>query len=475
MPAPFRLYNTLTRSHEPFVPLEPGRVRIYVCGLTVYDEAHIGHARAMVVFDAFVRYLRHRGWAVTYVRNYTDVDDKIIDRASESGCGALELAERFIASFQDDAAGLGLSAPDHEPRVSRSIPEITAMIAELVQRGHAYEGGGSVWFSVETFERYGKLSGQKVGELRSADAGGGKRHPADFALWKQAKPGEPAWDSPWGPGRPGWHIECSAMCRRYLGERIDIHGGGLDLVFPHHENELAQSECATGAAPFAGCWMHNGLLALRDSQKMGKSLGNAVNVKRLLEQFPAEAIRLFYLQNHYRSPLLWEPEALPDALMALARLYDAYEAAEAMRGEGDAAQVARELGADATAVLELSSSFKERFHAALDDDFGTPAALALAFELARAVNRLSRQKAAQRGAGPIARQALAAFDLLKSLGLLAQPAQAFAEEVKAKRAEALGIDRARVEQLLAERDRARASKDWARADALRDELAEQAI
>jgi len=341
-----RVYNTLTRRVEDFVPLEPGRVRLYVCGMTVYDEAHIGHARAMVVFDTVARYLRHRGWAVTYVRNYTDVDDKIIARAASAGRGALELAEQYIASFQVDTAGLGLVPPDHEPRVSRSIPEIVAMIAELLKRGHAYEGGGSVWFAVETSPGYGKLSGQKVDELRSADAGV-KRHPADFALWKQAKPGEPAWDSPWGQGRPGWHIECSAMCRAVLGEQIDIDGGGLDLVFPHHENEVAQSEGATGAVPFAGTWMHNGLVTVADGQKMGKSLGNAVNIKALLGEFPAESIRLFYLQNHYRSPLQWEPAALPDALAALARLYDAREAAESMAGEDDAARVAEELGPDA--------------------------------------------------------------------------------------------------------------------------------
>ncbi|MEM9696747.1 MAG: cysteine--tRNA ligase, partial [Myxococcota bacterium] len=258
-PAPFRVYNSLTRQVEDFTPLQPGKVGLYVCGMTVYDHIHVGHARAMVVFDAFARYLRHRGWEVTFVRNHTDVDDKIIRRAAEKGQTPEALAQYYIDACTEDMRALGLVQPDAEPRVTGHIDDILALIQSLVDRGHAYVEAGTVWFSVETDDDYGKLSGQKVEELRNPDAWAGKRSPADFALWKGAKPGEPQWDSPWGPGRPGWHIECSAMCKATLGDTVDIHGGGLDLVFPHHENEIAQSESGNGQ-PFVRYWMHNGML-----------------------------------------------------------------------------------------------------------------------------------------------------------------------------------------------------------------------
>jgi cysteinyl-tRNA synthetase len=297
MPAPFQLYNTRTRTLEAFQPIEPGHIRLYVCGMTVYDHAHVGHGRAMVVFDAFVRYLRHRNWSVRFVRNFTDVDDKIISRAAQRGIEPMELAEEFITAFQTDAQKLGLIEPDEEPRVSTSIQDIIDMIQILIDKGHAYVNQGSVWFSVPSYKEYGQLSGQKVDELRSADAGAGKTHSADFALWKAVKPGEPSWESPFGPGRPGWHIECSAMSKTCLGEQIDIHGGGLDLVFPHHENEVAQSECSSGKR-FSNFWMHNGLLTMTGGQKMGKSLGNVINIRDALVEYPAEAVRLYLLQNH---------------------------------------------------------------------------------------------------------------------------------------------------------------------------------
>ncbi|MCA9319906.1 MAG: cysteine--tRNA ligase, partial [Planctomycetes bacterium] len=329
MPAQVRFYNTLTRQVEAFRPQIPGKVGIYVCGMTVYDHTHVGHARAMVVFDTLVRFLRYRGFDVTFVRNFTDVDDKLIQRAAERQMDTLELARHFIDAFREDMAALGLRSPDLEPKVSESMDCILDMIADLVAKEHAYVQDGNVWFAVESCADYGKLSHQKPDALRNADEGRGKRSPADFALWKAAKPGEPAWESPWGAGRPGWHIECSAMSRAHLGATIDIHGGGLDLVFPHHENEIAQSECCNGV-PYARYWLHNGLLTMTGGQKMGKSLGNVINVRDALAQFPAEALRLYYLQNHYRSPLPWSNEALPDALRMLARLYDAREAAEAM-------------------------------------------------------------------------------------------------------------------------------------------------
>ena len=471
MAAPFRLYNTLTRSVEDFVPLREGHVGLYTCGMTVYDYQHVGHARAMVTFDMVARYLMHRGWIVEDVRNFTDVDDKIINRARDNGEDPKALADRFVVAFHDDVDKLGLRRPAHEPRVSESMPEILEVIQKLVDRGHAYVGEGSVWFDVATFPEYGKLSRQKLAELRGDEVGRGKRAAHDFALWKAAKPGEPAWDSPWGKGRPGWHVECSAMAWMHLGETIDIHGGGLDLVFPHHENEIAQSECAHGTKPYARYWLHNGLLTLGGGQKMGKSLGNAFGIKETLQLFPAEALRLYYLQVHYRSPLPWSIDALPDALALLARLYEAREQATQMAGDDPAERVAKQLGADAQRVVEFADGFTERFYAAMDDDFNTAKALGHAFELARAVNRLSNHKLATKRGGPVARKALAAFQVLEeSLGLLRMSGAEFLEEVKTKRLPALGLTRAAVEAKLAARNDARAAKDWTQADALRDEL-----
>jgi cysteinyl-tRNA synthetase len=475
MPPRFRIYNTKTRKAEDFVPLLEGHVGLYVCGMTVYDRAHVGHARAMVVFDTFVRYLRHRGWDVTFVRNFTDVDDKIIRRATEEGIDPAALAQREIDAFHADVAALGLANPTHEPRVTESIDDILAMIGRLLEAGHAYVADGNVWFSVETFERYGALSGQKVDQLRSADVAEGKRAAADFALWKSAKPGEPAWDSPWGPGRPGWHIECSAMAHAVLGKTMDIHGGGLDLVFPHHENEIAQSECGN-AAPYANYWMHNGLLTMAEGQKMGKSLGNVVNIEGVVQQFPAEAVRLYYLQDHYRSPLPWNDEALPEALGMLSRLYDARDLADAMGGEEDADKVAADLGDDAQTVLALGQAFEARFYAALDDDFNTSQALAHLFSLARAVNRFAGHKKANKRGGPVVAPARAAFALVaEALGLLASGTADFIEEVKVKRLAALGLSRADIEAAVAARQTHRAEKRWDEADALRKQLEDQGV
>jgi len=470
-PSELRLYSTLTRSVEPFAPLEEGKIGLYVCGMTVYDDAHVGHAKVFTVTDTFVRYLRHRGWTVTYVRNFTDVDDKIIRRAAERDEDPAVLAQRHIDHFHRDMDALGLLRPDHEPRVSTSIDAIVDLTSKLVDRGHAYASDGSVWFSVPSDDAYGKLSGQNVDELRSADVGGGKKHSADFALWKAHKPGEPSWESPWGPGRPGWHIECSAMCAATLGTTIDIHGGGLDLVFPHHENEVAQSECGHGE-PFANVWMHHGLLTMTSGRKMGKSEGNAIGIAAILEQFPAEALRLYYLQAHYRSPLPWdEHTALPEALGMLARLYEAREVAEAMGGEEEPDNVARSLGADAMTCLELGRGFRTALYAALDDDFNTAAALGLAFELARAVNRVSNHKKAKRRAGPVVAPALEAFTLLgESLGLLTLSTEAFHQEIRDKRLPLLGLSTEAVEAKLLARAEARAARDWSRADAIRDEL-----
>jgi cysteinyl-tRNA synthetase len=466
----FKIYNTLSRKVEDFNPIEEGKIRLYVCGMTVYDHCHVGHARAMVVFDTFVRYLRHRDWDVTFVRNFTDVDDKIIARAAQTGEEPIKLAERYIDAFHADAHGLGLLMPDEEPRVSTSIQDIQDLITKLMEGGFAYVEEGNVWFSVGKFKGYGKLSGQKVDELRNPDDFAGKRAAADFALWKSAKPGEPTWESPWGPGRPGWHIECSAMACKCLGETVDIHGGGLDLVFPHHENEVAQSECGHGAS-YVNYWMHNGLLNMTSGQKMGKSLGNVINVHTALDAFPAEALRIYYLQNQYRSPLPWNDEVLPDALAMLARLYDAREVAEAMGGEEDADMVAAQLGADAIAVLELGRAFDQKFHEAMDHDFNTAKGLGCLYELARAINRLGNHKKAKKRGGPVVHDALNAFKTVhKSLSLMGMSTMDFQDEVKKKRLGAMGLSKEQVEGLIANRITARDNKDWSKADAIRDEL-----
>jgi cysteinyl-tRNA synthetase len=477
MAAPFRLYNTRTRKVEPFEPVEPGRVRLYVCGMTVYDDAHLGHARIFVVMDAFVLYLRSRGWHVTYVRNFTDVDDKIIRRAGELHEEPIAVADRFVQRFQEDMVALGLAPPDVEPRVTRTIPEIIGMIGTLVDRGHAYAAGGSVWFSVPSCPTYGQLSNQQVGELRSDDPDPGKRHPADFALWKAGRAGEPSWDSPWGPGRPGWHIECSAMAATAFGPRVDIHGGGLDLVFPHHENEIAQSECAHGEI-FARYWMHGGLLNVwveeggeRRQVKMSHSLKNFVVIRSLLKRYPPESLRLYYLQNHYRSPLPYDDGALDEALGMLGRLYEAREVAERMAGEEDAAKVVHALGADAERVWDLGRRLPDLVQQALDEDFNTGMALGHVFELARAINRMSNHKQAAKRAGPVVAPALAALARLgETLGLLTMTTAEFQAEIKAKRLPLLGLTAEQVEALLADRSAARVDKDWARADEIRARL-----
>ncbi len=475
MPAPFRLYNTLSRTVEDFEPLTPGKIGLYVCGMTVYDRPHVGHAMANVIFDTFVRYLRFREWDVHFVRNFTDVDDKIIARANQEGEDPFVLANRYIDAFHEDADALGLIRPDDEPKVTETIQGIQQLTQRLIDKSHAYVSEGTVWFDVKSHEGYGKLSGQKVDELRSPDEVAGKKHPADFALWKAVKPGEPSWESPWGPGRPGWHIECSAMSMGLLGETFDIHCGGLDLVFPHHENEIAQSEAATDAC-YARYWMHNGLLTMSSGQKMGKSLGNMVSVDTAIAAFPAETLRLYYLQNHYRSPLPWGEEALPDALGMLSRLYEAREVAEAMGGQEDAEVVARDLGPDAQQVLDLSADFERRFLAALDEDFNTAMALGALFELARAMNRLSNHKKAKKRGGPVVSNALKCMELVASaLGLLTMSVEAFHEEVKAKRLQAMGIERADVEAKIQARTTARVNKDWPQADTLRQALDEMGI
>ncbi len=439
-----QIYNSLSRKKEELRPIEPGKVRMYVCGMTVYDYCHLGHARVMVVFDVVCRYLRERGFDVHYVRNITDIDDKIINRANERGEPFADLTERFIDAMHEDSDALGILPPTEEPRATAHMAEILAMIQTLVDRGYAYPAAnGDVYYSVGKFDGYGKLSGKDPDELRAGErveVDQAKRDPLDFVLWKAAKPEEPAWDSPWGRGRPGWHIECSAMSTCCLGNHFDIHGGGADLQFPHHENEIAQSEGATGE-PFVNTWMHNGFVRVNE-EKMSKSLGNFFTVREILERFQAEDVRYFILTSQYRSPLNYDDEHLENARSALTRFYTA------LRGLPDAAPAGGE-------------GFRERFHAAMDDDFNTPEALAVLFDLVREINRL-------RGDDEAAAASLAAElrRLGSVLGILQDDPDAY---LRAGGSDD-GLSDAEIDALIQRRMEARKAKDWAEADRVRDEL-----
>jgi len=477
MNAPIQLYNSFTNRLEPLETREAGKVGIYVCGMTVYDYCHIGHARAMLTFDLVVRHLRHRGLDVTYVRNHTDVDDKIIARANEQGRDPLELAQFFIDALDQDLVALGTVKPDHEPRVSEHIENIVAMNTALIDRGHAYESNGSVYFSVESFEPYGKLSGKRLKDLIAGERVAidpEKHSPADFALWKAAKPGECFWDSPWGKGRPGWHIECSVMSHHHLGTDFDIHGGGIDLIFPHHENEIAQSECATGEK-FARYWMHNGHLTF-GTEKMSKSLGNIVRIRDIVEQVPAEALRLLYFEAHYRSPLPYSTEKLATCVAGLNRLYQAKEAALDIIARDQSGtsgeQLAKDLGGDCSDYWAEAVSFEDRFNASMDQDFNSAKVVGSLYELVRCVNRLASQKAVKKRGGLLLKPAVEAFELSgRVLGIGgAQPSEFF-DALKAQRMAAQGTEISEVEALIDARGKARADKNWEEADRIRDALA----
>jgi cysteinyl-tRNA synthetase len=446
-----KIYNTLTRDKAELRPIEPGKIRMYVCGMTVYDYCHLGHARVMVVFDVVYRYLRALGYEVTYVRNITDIDDKIINRANERGESFDALTERFIAAMREDAEALGVLPPTEEPRATGHMREILGMIETLIARGHAYAAdNGDVYYAVASFPGYGRLSGKDPEELRAGarvEIGEAKRDPLDFALWKAAKPGEPAWASPWGDGRPGWHIECSAMSTCALGNHFDIHGGGADLQFPHHENEIAQSEGATGG-PFVNLWMHNGFVRVNE-EKMSKSLGNFFTVREVLERYRPEEVRYFILTSQYRSPLNYDDESLQGARAALTRLYTA------LRG---LPQVAPRGG----------EPFCERFTSAMDDDFNTPVALAVLFDLVREVNRLRSEdepKAAALGAQ--------LRHLGGVLGILQSDPDAYLQGGMG--AAAGGLSDAEIDDLIRQRRVARQDRQWAEADRIRDALAEAGV
>jgi cysteinyl-tRNA synthetase len=449
-----QIHNSLTRRKDPFQPIEPGKVRMYVCGMTVYDYCHLGHARVMVVFDVVYRYLRALGYEVTYVRNITDIDDKIIRRAAEAGESMTALTERFIEAMHEDAEALGILPPSDEPRATAHMDEILSMVETLIGKGLAYVAeNGDVYYAVGSFPGYGKLSGKDPQDLRAGarvEVDEAKRDPLDFALWKSAKPGEPAWDSPWGPGRPGWHIECSAMSTCALGNHFDIHGGGADLQFPHHENEIAQSEGATGE-PFVNVWMHNGFVRVNE-EKMSKSLGNFFTVREILQRFRPEEVRYFILTSQYRSPLNYDDEHLENARAALTRFYTA------LRGLPDVGL--------ATAESSVGEPFAERFHAAMDDDFNTPEALAVLFDLVREINRVGVDD-------PVAAAGLAAQ--LRRLGDILGILQEDPESYLRGQISDDGLADGEIETLIQARIAARAAKDWAEADRIRSRLTEGGV
>jgi cysteinyl-tRNA synthetase len=463
---PLRIHNSLSGQKELFRPLAPPQVGLYVCGVTVYDFTHVGHARCYVVFDVIQRWLRHRGYDVRYVRNITDIDDKIIRRAAERGESAAELAERFIAAMHQDFAALGIQTPDHEPRATQYIAEIIRMISRLIERGHAYQSSsGDVLYAVASFADYGRLSGKRLSELHAGariEVDEAKRDPLDFALWKRAKPGEPAWDSPWGEGRPGWHIECSAMATSLLGAHFDLHGGGMDLKFPHHENEIAQSSGASGQ-PFVNVWVHNGFVTL-DDQKMSKSLGNFFTVREVLPRLrDPEVLRAFLLASHYRGPINYSVVQLEQADAALGRLYTALRGLEPI---------------DSPVTSPSALEHRAGFEAALDDDFNTAEALAVLQGLARELNG-----ARARGAEGEARELATELRGLGSLlGLLQLPpeqwfrsAASLPLSAEATTQLAAALDEPQIEAMIAARLQARQEHDFAAADRIRKELAQAGI
>ena len=460
-----RIYNTLTKSKKTFEPVVPGQVRIYVCGPTVYDSCHVGHARSVVVFDVVVRYLRTKGYQVTYIRNFTDVDDKIINRANTVGMDARQLAEKYINEFHRDMDALNVMRADREPRVTEHITDIIDIIKSLVEKKAAYLVDGDVFFAVETFNEYGKLSGRKLADMVAGsrvEINENKRNPFDFVLWKAAKPGEPSWPSPWGEGRPGWHIECSAMSSRFLGETFDIHGGGKDLIFPHHENEIAQSEAAHGK-PFARYWMHNGFVNI-NNEKMSKSLNNFLMIKDIVKAYHPEAVRLFLLSSHYRSPIDFSDQNLKESEKALEKIY------------GVRKRLDQEAGFTDTDRASTTSNYWSVFCEAMDDDFNTAKGVGILFNLVKEANRVLDEE----GRSLEATHTLAALttDLMRIgsiLGILQQPWQSYFEKRATSQLQKMAVSVETIDALVAERAAARTNKDWKRADEIRDQLEEAGI
>jgi len=472
-----RIYNTLSGEKEQFVPLVPGKAGMYVCGVTVYDYCHIGHARANVVFDVIYRYLRYSGLEVTYVRNYTDIDDKIINRANQEGVDYRTITERFIRAFDEDMERLGLAKPTIEPKATEHIDGIVAIIESLIAKGHAYESDGDVYYAVETFPTYLKLSKRNLEEMLAGarvDVGDRKRNPMDFALWKGSKPGEPWWESPWGKGRPGWHIECSAMSMRFLGETFDIHGGGKDLIFPHHENEIAQSEAANGCQ-FVRYWLHNGFVNI-NSEKMSKSLGNFFTIREVLERFDPETLRFFILSAHYRSPIDFSDQNLDEAQTGLERIYACLAAIEEALG-GDVVAGNRAAAFEGGELQEKAEQLIQRFREAMDDDFNSAQALGALFETVRASNRfLAEMKLKDTSAHALLTRVRELFaEIGGVLGLFGSRPAAWLDAVNSARAGQIDIAPEEIERLIVERNDARKARDFKRSDEIRDMLLAKGI
>ncbi len=469
------IYNTRTANKTELKPLTDNHVKMYVCGITAYDYCHVGHARSALAFDMIYRYLLYRGYKVTYVRNFTDIDDKIINRAREQGTTTEELSERFIRMFHGDMAQLGVASPTVEPKATEHVQEIIDMIQGLVDEGMAYQVDGDVYYAVEKFSDYGILSKRTLDDMQAGarvEVNEKKRNPMDFALWKSSKPGEPTWDSPWGLGRPGWHIECSAMSKKFLGESFDIHGGGKDLIFPHHENEIAQSMGATGS-PFVNIWVHHGFVTIKD-EKMSKSLGNFLTIRDVLERFSPEGLRLFVFSTHYRSPLHYSEAAIQDAEAGLERLYDCLAEIAQLPEAGDAGKSTMISKKDAAKLESLA----ERFQKAMDNDFNTAQAIAQLFDTVKILNKIIRALPGlpcQQDLDVLRTTANTMRELGAVMGLLIEDPLAHTRSRQNAFVEKLDLDQGEIEQLIEERNTARQNKDWARGDAIRDELLARGI
>ncbi len=452
------IYNTLSRKKEEFAPLSKGEVKMYVCGVTVYDQCHVGHARALITFDLVLRYLKFLGYQVTFVRNFTDIDDKIIHRAETEGVAPQTIAGRYIEEFHRDSDAMGLIPPDHEPKATDNVPEMIDLISRLESKGLAYPVDGDVFFSGDRFAPYGKLSGRKLEELQAGvrvDVDERKKHPMDFALWKKSKEGEPSWKSPWGHGRPGWHIECSAMSVKYLGQPFDIHGGGVDLVFPHHENEIAQSEGACDL-PFARYWIHNGFVNI-NQEKMSKSLGNTYTIQEILEQFDAGALRHYILTSHYRSPLDFSYQGLQEAEKAVERIYETVDRMN---------QLPESNGSE-----PVKAGLLDEFRKEIDDDFNTPRALALMFEEVHSLNRLL-DRGETKG---LATRLAQLKQVGEVLGILQGEPDTFRDRKNERWLQSHGISAQNIEELIRQRNAARNNKRWDEADRIRNELKDKGI
>ena len=470
-----KIYNTLTRKKEAFHPLETGHIKLYVCGITSYDYCHIGHARSALAFDMIVRYFRYLDYKVTYIRNFTDIDDKIIARAAEQNTSTEELANRFIDEFYVDMDKLGVDRPTMEPKATEHIQEMVDLISKLIDKKMAYPAAGDVYYKVHSFEGYGKLSGRNLEDMQAGarvSINENKTNPMDFVLWKASKPGEPSWDSPWGPGRPGWHIECSAMSRKYLGSTFDIHGGGQDLIFPHHENELAQSEGANDK-PYVNMWIHHGFVTIRD-EKMSKSLGNFLTIRDILAHYHPEVLRFFIFSTHYRNPLDFSEAAMQDAMSGLDRLYECIASVQSL---SDTHSTDTDTVATAKDIKKIDS-LVERFQKAMNNDFNTAQAQASFFETVKVINKIIRQLPeipATADHDLLKKTAAKIIELAAIMGILQENAGDYLAANKAAMLAETNISEAEILSFIQERNQARKDKEWARSDEIRDTLLARGI